>query len=858
MVQLSISPVPDPQLFRDAFSASPIGIAVENLEGEPLFVNPAFCRFLGFTEEELRSKHCVDFSPREDAEKDWALFQQLKAGVIDHYQLDKRYFRRDGSLVWGRLSLSLLKGHSSPLVLGMVEDITDRKIAEESRFRHAAIVESSDDAIVSGTLNGIIVSWNAGAEKIYGYTEAEAVGKPITMLLPPELPNEEKEILERLRAGKRIKHFETVRVTKAGEKINVSLTISPIKDSSGRTVGISGIARDITERKRVEEAVRASEERLRLAQQAARLGMFERDVRTGGVTWSAGLESLYGLSPGIVGGKNTDFFRDLIHPGDRERVAHLIEHACRSGQPTEGEWRAIWPDGSAHWISGRWQVLMDESGEPSRVVGVNIDVTERKLAEDTLRGSEERLRLAQSAAHIGTFDLNLQTGVNIWQPETEALYGLPPGGFGGTLTAFEDLIHPDDRERVKGLSREMIRTGETTEGEWRVVWPDGSVHWIAARCQILTDASGERSRVIGVNMDVTERKNAEQALRANEELLKIFVKNVPAAVAMLDRDMRYLQVSDRWCTDYLAGPAQVLGRSHYELFPDMPERWKEIHRRALAGETLRADEDQWDGRDGPRWARWEVRPWMTAEGGVGGILILSEDITRRKQMEESLAAMSRKLIESQEQERTRIARELHDDINQRLALLSVELEASRQNPPGTAADMSIVLAGLRERINEISSDVQSMSHRLHSSQLEYLGIVAATRSFCREFAVSQKVEIDFHHDDIPRSVSREVSLCLFRVLQEALHNAVKYSQVRHFEVRLRYSENQLDFTVSDRGVGFDAESAASRGGLGLTSMRERVRLINGTISIESRPMHGTTIHIRVPVRAEDEPGKWAV
>src|SRR5499425_3066428 len=157
---------PDTQPFRDVFNASPIGIAVETLEGQPLFVNSAFCSFLGFSEEELRNKHCVDFSPREDAEKDWALFQQLRAGSIDHYQLEKRYFRRDGSLVWGRLSISLLKSRPSSLVLAMVEDITDKKRAEEAWFRHAAVIESSDDAIATGTLDGTIVSWNAGAQKI--------------------------------------------------------------------------------------------------------------------------------------------------------------------------------------------------------------------------------------------------------------------------------------------------------------------------------------------------------------------------------------------------------------------------------------------------------------------------------------------------------------------------------------------------------------------------------------------------------------------------------------------------------------------------------------------------------------------
>ena len=131
----------DTQIFRDVFNASPIGIAIETLEGQPLFVNPALCSMLGFSEKEMRNKHCVDFSPPEDAEKDWALFQQLRAGSINQYQLEKRYSRSDGSLFWGRLSLSLLNSRPSPLVIAMVEDVTAKKAAEEIQSRQAAIVE---------------------------------------------------------------------------------------------------------------------------------------------------------------------------------------------------------------------------------------------------------------------------------------------------------------------------------------------------------------------------------------------------------------------------------------------------------------------------------------------------------------------------------------------------------------------------------------------------------------------------------------------------------------------------------------------------------------------------------------------
>jgi signal transduction histidine kinase len=285
----------------------------------------------------------------------------------------------------------------------------------------------------------------------------------------------------------------------------------------------------------------------------------------------------------------------------------------------------------------------------------------------------------------------------------------------------------------------------------------------------------------------------------------------------------------------------------------MPERWKEVNRRALEGETLRADEDRWESGGKTHWARWEVRPWRAADGTVGGILILAEDISRRKQMEEALSDMSRKLIDSQEQERARIGRELHDDINQRLAMLSLELEQLQQHHP----EIESSVQEIRKRTSEISNDVQILSHDLHSSKLEYLGVVAGMKSWCKEFAERHKIEINFG-SDVANPVPLELGLSLFRVLQEALHNAIKHSGVKRIEVQLREESGEIHLTVSDSGRGFDVEAVKQGKGLGLTSMRERVRLVNGTISIESKPMGGTTIHVRVPFESKHAAKRQAV
>jgi signal transduction histidine kinase len=193
---------------------------------------------------------------------------------------------------------------------------------------------------------------------------------------------------------------------------------------------------------------------------------------------------------------------------------------------------------------------------------------------------------------------------------------------------------------------------------------------------------------------------------------------------------------------------------------------------------------------------------------------------------------------------------LHDDVNQRLALLAVELDNSRQQlPPSRTVEK--VIQHAQERIAEIARDVQGLSHRLHSSKLDYLGLVSAANSFCRDVAQQSKVRVDFSHRDVPRTLPKEVNLCLFRVLQEALQNAVKHSGSKQFRVTLARTENRLELTVSDDGAGFDLKRAASGKGLGLISMRERLQLVEGEISIHSKPGAGTTV--RALVRLQEEP-----
>ena len=251
------------------------------------------------------------------------------------------------------------------------------------------------------------------------------------------------------------------------------------------------------------------------------------------------------------------------------------------------------------------------------------------------------------------------------------------------------------------------------------------------------------------------------------------------------------------------------------------------------------------------WVERNARAFFDEQGRLLRMVGMVADITERKRAEEALAGVSGRLITAQEHERTRIARELHDDIGQRLALLANELQQFREDSPNLP-EVRKRVEELEKQTCEIASDIQSLSHELHSSKLEYLGMVPAMRSFCNEFSKQQKLEINFKNHDLPSTLPPDMSLCFFRVLQEALHNSAKYSGARHIDVELWATPSDVRLTISDSGAGFDLKVAKDGRGLGLISMEERLKIVGGELLIESQPKRGTTIHARVPLRPENK------
>ncbi|HEY1423797.1 MAG TPA: PAS domain-containing protein [Candidatus Acidoferrum sp.] len=335
--------------------------------------------------------------------------------------------------------------------------------------------------------------------------------------------------------------------------------------------------------------------------------------------------------------------------------------------------------------------------------------------------ANHRLRLVMESGHSVAWDWDIKSGRDSWFGDLQSMFGVPSDTYVGRVEDFHRRVHPLDREGVAKAVKNAMNGHLPYAAEFRILWADGTVRWVAAKGTFYYAPNGDPERMLGVAVDITERKLAEEA--------------------------------------------------------------------------------------------------------VSGV--------------------SRRVIEAEERERNRIARDLHEDIGQRLALLAIEIEQLKTDPPDQSNEMLNRMDAVWKQTLEVLTDVKASAHELHSPRLEYLGIAAVMRSFCEEFGTRRKVEIDFRSHGLPSLVPPDISLCLFRVLQEALYNAVEHSGVWRFEVQLWGESEHVNLRVSDGGVGFELETATEGRKLGLIRMEERVKLLKGSLSIKSQPKRGTSIHAQI-------------
>jgi PAS domain S-box-containing protein len=719
----------------------------------------------------------------------------------------------------------------------------------ESADLSAGIIGSAMDAIIAVDDAQRIVLFNSAAERIFACPANEAIGSSVERFIP-----------ERFRDGHntRVRRFGESGVTNrtlnglgtlwglraTGEEFPIEASISKV-ESAGKKF-FTAVIRDITERKQTEEALRESEEQFRtLAEAIPQLCWMARG--DGYVFWYNQRWYTYtGTTPEQMKGWGWQSVHD---PRTLPSVLERWKAAISTGEPSGMVFPLRGADGVFRPFLTRVMPIKDAEGRIVRWFGTDTDITELRDAQEALRASEERLRLAAQAGKMYAFEWDVITDVLVRSSEYVNVLGATEPR---TLTHQQAMekIHPDDRPTLVAALARHSPEKPTVDVTYRVLLPGKSPVWVKSSGRAFFDAEGRMLRVVGMVADVTDQKLAEEKLREYEKA----VEGLEEMIVVIDREYRYLVANRKFLNMRHQTREQVVGHFAHEVVSKeayeaiVKEKLDECFRGKVVRYEMRYRYPEIGERD-------LLVSYFPIEGvsGIDRAACIFQDITERKRAEEALSSMSRKLIEAQEHERARIARELHDDINQRLAMLAVELEQLKENP----SEVGSRVQELRRQTTEMSNDVQALSHDLHSSQLEYLGAVAGMKGWCKEFGDRQGMQIDCRHD-VRSTLPTEIGLCLFRVLQEALHNAAKHSGEKRIEVQLREEPGEIHLIVSDSGRGFDVEAVKQGKGLGLTSMRERVRLVDGTFVIDSKPMGGTTIHVRVPLDSEHASQRVAV
>jgi len=424
------------------------------------------------------------------------------------------------------------------------------------------------------------------------------------------------------------------------------------------------------------------------------------------------------------------------------------------------------------------------------------------------------------------------------------------------------LVHVDWRALQRWhISESALPPGSVIEYRQPTFWQRERKYIVIAMILIVAQAL----LIAGLLLQRTRKRRAEAVLRESEERFRVMADTTPTLVWMCDERGRITYLNGRRIAFTGPNPDTGYGDNWITyVHPDDIEHMLGTLYEALKIKQPFSQEYRLRRSDGVyRWMFDVASPRVNGDGSFGGFIGSAIDTTDQKLAQQALEKVSGQLIEAQEKERSRIARDLHDDICQRLALLSMEIGQANRTSSGSTAATKQNLENIGKHCSEIAADVQSLSHQLHSAKLDYLGVAAAIRGLCSEFSRQHQVGVEFTDRNVPKHLPKDISLCLFRIAQEALQNAVKYSGTNQFFVALCAIEEEIQLVVRDAGAGFDVEEAKKNRGLGLMSMQERIHLVHGRFAIDSKPGKGTRIFAAVPLVAEketspeDAPGKKA-
>lgn len=711
--------------------------------------------------------------------------------------------------------------------------------AEQNESSVLTVLASSTEGVVSIDSAGNILSADQGAAAMFGYSGEELVGNKIEVLIP-----------ERFRSrhiGHREAFFRHPHLRQLGSGVRF---IGQRKDGSEFAAAIAlqyseGDSGEICSALITDTSLRRSERwfTLFLDHVPGAIAMFDREMRY--VATSRRWLTDYRITENPIGRSQYDLFPEIPESWKEAYRRGLAGENCHC----DGE-AFVRRDGTVQWVKWDLSPWWEVGGEIGGILISAEDITAQKQFEQNLRSSEERLKLAVTGTSDGIWDWNLTTNEVYWSDRTFEMLGFAPGEVPSHHRGLK-LVHPEDLERVSRSFRAHADQGLPYNAEYRLQTKCGEYRWFSVRGAVVRDEDGTPQRMAGSITDITERvrlkQRLEEVLQNTDEQLRVLIEASPLAIGAIDREGRILSWNHAAERIYGYKAAEVIGRINPAIPATERENYQQLLAEVLSGKAqrlevkrIRKDGTEFDAA--LHYSRFLERPG----GEPSGVVVFAEDITLRKRAEEEvrLNGVRAALVAAQDDEARRIARELHDDISQRLAVLSIDMsvDAGRKR---ISREWKARLQNYREKVQSITESIRQLSHQMHATILDELGLVTALEQLCLE-ASNQWLgfPVTFRAEDVADNLPKTIASCVYRVAQAALHNVAKHARAKDATVTLKGCRGFIELIIADSGKGFD--TTVEQKGLGLASMRERVRLLNGTISLESKPGDGTVVGVKLP------------
>jgi PAS domain S-box-containing protein len=840
-------------------------IRLHTIEGRSIYASPSVERLYG-----RQPTTIFESAHPEDLEACQRWWEQAVAGEAGRLQWRVR--DAGGNWRWLESSASLLQFKGRPHVLTVCRDITESMRAREAlQESEAKLKEAQRLAKIGYWERDLLtdrITWSEEINRILGLEPPRVLSQAELqeMIHPDDRQLQGRALDEALRGSRRY-DVEYRIVRPDGETRFIHVWDEIAYDESGRPIRMFGTVQDITERKRAEEALRQAERKLRLVVDTIPANVW-RARPDGGVDFTnQRLLKDLGFSHQELADWN---WTSILHPEDVTGFVNKWRAALASGKAMESEARVRRADGEYCWYLIRNVPLSNDAGKIIRWYGTGVDITERKRAEEALQESNAKLELILNTSPLPITGADADGRITSWNKAAERLFGWTAEEAVGRVCP---TIPPEQAEEYVGMIRRVMR-GETHVGlvHYRQK-KGGSLLTCSVSAAPQRNARGEPVGVTIIVEDITERKQAEEALRESQQLLRLVLATLPVGVTVTDQagDIVLANAASKriWGDVIVSGRqrwAQTKGFWHDSGERIAPTAWASV--RALSeGQTSLnelIDIETYDGQQ--KTIENSVAPIRNAEGLIVGAVIVNADVTERVRAEEQLRrtneelrALSARLHSVREEESARIAREIHDEIGAELTSLKWDMEevgeiiSELRDGPRLAALREKVAAMIALTDNAVDT-VRRISAELRPTALEEFGLAEALRWHAQQFQARTGIMVncDCPQEDV--DLSREQSTAVFRIFQEALTNVLRHAQAARVDIEMRQEEDRLVLTIRDDGRGITEEEKTGPHSLGLLGMRERTHLLGGEINVEGAQGRGTVVTLRVPTAAKEAAG----